>query len=370
MKTQPKIMVLDPAGNMWGSERVLLDFLGSDSAQQRNIALCCPPNTQLASAAKQIGIPVYPFFIANLHEKGKIPRLRAAIGLYKACKRYTTDVIYVNQAGASRIALFVGRLLNIPVVPHVRLLEDVKYIEGLNATGHAMPRVLAISNFIGNAFENSKIKQRVTVLYDAYVMTKAVDTDLSSSHLSSELCCAGRLVPIKGQDVLIQAMAEIIKSGLNVALNLYGTGLPGKSFQAELEKLVRELNLNSQIRFHGFVSDIPAEMKRHRAVIVPSQIEPLGRVVFEAWDSSILPIVGAFSGGAAEVVRASQGGLLYSEQTPESLAGTLKACMMLSTQERDEMIKRGRYWLRENCNPEEYSRKLLNVLDLVSSEDE
>jgi glycosyltransferase involved in cell wall biosynthesis len=96
----------------------------------------------------------------------------------------------------------------------------------------------------------------------------------------------------------------------------------------------------------------------------------LGRVVFEAWDSSSLPIVGAFSGGAAEVVRASQGGLLYNEQTPESLAGTLRACMLLSTQECDEMINRGRFWLRENCNPEEYSRNLLNVLDLVNGENE
>lgn len=370
MKTQPKIMVLDPAGNMWGSERVLLDFLGSASAKNRSIALCCPPDTQLASSAKQMGIPLYPFFIANLHEKGKFPRLLAAIGLYKACKRYKADVIYVNQAGASRIALFVGRLLNIPVVPHVRLLEDVKYIEGLNAAEYSMPRVLAISNFIGNAFENPKIKQRITVLYDAYVMTNALDAEVSTSNLSSEFCCAGRLVPIKGQDILIQAMAEIIKSGLNVSLNIYGTGLPGKSFKAELDKLVQELNLNSWITFHGFVSDIPAEMKRHRAVIVPSQIEPLGRVVFEAWDSSSLPIVGAFSGGAAEVVRASQGGLLYNEQTPDSLAGTLKACMMLSTKERDEMIKRGRYWLQENCNPEEYSRKLLNVLDSVYGENE
>ena len=76
--------------------RVLLDFLGSHLAQKRNIALCCPPGTPLANAAKLIGIPVFPFFIANLHEKGKFSRLRAAIGLFNACRRYHADVIYVN----------------------------------------------------------------------------------------------------------------------------------------------------------------------------------------------------------------------------------------------------------------------------------
>lgn len=364
MKTQSRIMVLDPAGNLWGSERVLLDFLGSDSAQKRSIALCCPPGTPLASAAKQMGIIVYPTFLVDLHEKGKFSRLRAAIGLLKACKQYRADVIYVNQAGASRIALFVGRLLNIPVIPHVRLLEDVKYIEGLNASERAMPRVLVISNFIGEAFENCNIQRRVEVLYDAYMMTKGLDSNLFSCQTSSEFCCAGRLVPIKGQNVLIQAIAEIIKSGLNVSLNLYGTGLPGKSFQTELVKLVEDLDLDSRVSFLGFVSDIPAEMNRHRAVVVPSQIEPLGRVIFEAWDSASLPIVGSFSGGAAEVIRASQGGLLYSEQTPESLAETIKTCLKLSPQEREEMIFSGRNWLQDNCNPEEYSRKLLNVLDI------
>lgn len=368
MTVKPNVMVLDPAGNMWGSERVLLDFLGSDSAQKRNIALCCPPSTPLANAAKQIGVSVYPFFIANLHDKGKFSRLRAAIGLLKACKQFQADVIYVNQAGASRIALFVGRLLKIPVVPHVRLLEDVKYIEGLNATDRSMPRVLVISNFIGDFFENSNIKHRVTVLYDAYVMTNVLDSNLSSSQTSSEFCCAGRLVPIKGQNVLIQAMAELIRSGINVSLNLYGTGLPGKSFQAELLKLVEDLDLNSRVTFHGFVSDIPTEMHRHRAVICPSHIEPLGRIIFEAWDSASLPIAGAFSGGAAEVVKASQGGLLYSEQTPEALAEALKACLKLSPEEREEMIARGREWLQANCNSEEYSHKLLKLLDMVVEE--
>ena len=370
MKAQPTIMVLDPAGNMWGSERVLLDFLGSDLAQKRNVALCCPPGTPLANAAKQIGIPVYPFFIANLHEKGKFSRLRAAIGLFNACRRYHADVIYVNQAGASRIALYVGRLLRIPVIPHVRLLEDVSYIEALNASDHAMPQVLVISKFISDAFKNASLKKRVSVLYDAYAMKALPDFDSSSSQASLDLCCAGRLVPIKGQNVLIQAIAELNRSGFKVSLNLYGAGLRGQCFEADLVKLVDKLGLNSQVAFHGFVDDIPAEMQRHRAVICPSDVEPLGRVIFEAWDSASLPIVGAFSGGAAEVVQASQGGLIYSEQTPESLANTIKECFELSTQERLAMIERGRNWLQTNCNAEEYSLNLFKVLDMAAGKNE
>lgn len=363
MTYHANIMVLDPAGNMWGSERVLLDFLKSEAVRERSIALCCPPGTLLEAAVNQLGIPVYPLFIADLHEKGKFSRLRAAIGLFKACRQFKPNVIYVNQAGATRIALLVGYLLHIPVIPHVRLLEDVRYIEDLNASEYSMPHVLAISSFIGDAFKDLNIKRRVIVVYDAYVMKLSSNSNVASVQNSSEFCCAARLVPMKGQDVLIQAVNELIRSGIDVSLNLYGTGVPGKSFPFELADLVESLDLSSKVMFHGFLNDVPSAMQRHRAVVVPSLVEPLGRVIFEAWDAENLPIVGAFSGGAAEVISASKGGLLYSEQTPESLAGALMACLALSPYERQAMVSRGRRWLQENCNAAEYSVKLLNVLD-------
>ncbi len=300
MVTQARIIVLDPAGNMWGSERVLLDFLGSRIVGGRKVGLCCPPDTLLASAAKSTGVAVYPFFKAKLHEKGKLLRFIAAIGLYKACKQFQADIIYVNQAGASRIALFVGRLLKIPVIPHVRLLEDVRYIESLNASPKALPKVLVISKFIEDAFNDPGIKERVQVLYDAYSMTDGYDATITSSKTSKELCCAGRLVPIKGQDILIKAMAVLDKWGFKISLNIYGSGLQGSGFEAGLIKLVEDLKLTKQVAFHGFVNDIPAEMRRHQIVIFPSHVEPLGRVVFESWDSYCVPIVGGFSGGGGQ----------------------------------------------------------------------
>ena len=202
-----KIMVLDPAGNMWGSERVLLDFLGSDVVRNKNIGLCCPPNTPLADAANKLGISIYPFFKANLHKTGKLMRLRAAIGLLKACYHHQADIVYVNQAGATRVALLVCRLLKIPTIPHVRLLEDVRYIENLNVPLKAMPKIIVISEFIKDAFNKSELITRVNVLYDAYKIKTKSSTNVLKIQISQQICCAGRLVPIKGQDVLIRAMA-------------------------------------------------------------------------------------------------------------------------------------------------------------------
>lgn len=363
MSIHKNIMVLDPAGNMWGSERVLLEFFKSKVVEGVKIGLCCPPKTPLTVDAKKHSVTVYPFFKARLHEHGKIIRFFAAVGLYVACKKFQADVIYVNQAGATRIALFVGRLLKIPVVPHVRLLEDVKYIENLDANECDMPKVLAVSNFIGNTFSTLEIKNRIKVIYDGYSMAKGEVINLPLNINFGNLCCAGRLVQMKGQDVLLKAISELRDQGLKPSLNIYGSGLDGDGYETYLKKLALDLNLTGQVKFHGFINDIPQEMLRHQAVVVPSDIEPLGRVVFEAWDAHCVPIVGAFSGGAAEVVNASRGGLLYDRQDPISLAYTLKKFLELPSAERSELVERGRKWVRQHCNPDKYSIEVLRVLD-------
>ena len=366
MAMNAKIMVLDPAGNMWGSERVLLDFLGSDIIRGRGVGLCCPPRTPLLDAANKLGIKVYPFFVANLHKAGKIARLKAAIGLFKACQGYQAEVIYVNQAGATRIALLVGRLLKIPVIPHVRLLEDVRYIENLNVTLKAMPRVVVISKFIEEAFNKPEMIKRSYTLYDAYEMKANYPINGFNAEDSKQICCAGRLVSIKGQDILIRAIAELGECGENVILNLYGEGLPEDSFDFELHALVDKLDLDSKVLFHGYVENVPAKMNKQLAVICSSYIEPLGRVIFEAWDAGCLPVVGSFSGGAAEIVNLSKGGIIYDEQTPESLAIAIKRCLSLSPDEYRTIVERGRQWLKENCDSEKYSGKMIEILDGAS----
>lgn len=357
-------MILDPAGNMWGSERVLLEFIKSKIVDKVSIALCCPPKTPLEYEAKKKSVTVFPYFKSRLHERSKILRFFAALGLYIACKKFKADIIYVNQAGATKIALYVGKLLKIPVIPHVRLLEDVRYIENLNANLYEIPIVFAVSNYIGNEFLAPSFKERIKVVYDGYSISNKSKSISSLDTNIENICCAGRLVKMKGQDVLLKAIAELRIQNLRPQLNIYGSGLPGDGYESYLRKIVQDLNLTTQVNFYGFVNDIPAVMQRHQAVVIPSDFEALGRVIFEAWDAYCVPIVGSFSGGAAEVINASGGGLLYDKQDPLSLANAIKKYLELSEAERTELIERGRRWVLQNCNPDKYTSEILNILNV------
>jgi glycosyltransferase involved in cell wall biosynthesis len=113
------------------------------------------------------------------------------------------------------------------------------------------------------------------------------------------------------------------------------------------------------------VDDILPLLQTSSVLAFPSHRETLGRVIFEAWDAGAIPVVFSGSGGAAEIVAAAKGGILYEEQTPESLARVLRDALELDQEQRAVLIGNGRSWMAENCNPEMYGEMLSEILGSV-----
>jgi hypothetical protein len=85
-------------------------------------------------------------------------------------------------------------------------------------------------------------------------------------------------------------------------------------------------------------------------------------VIFEAWDAHVVPVVFAGSGGAAEVVTAAQGGILYDEQTPEILAKALREALELDREQAAQLVNNGRLWMAEQCDTKAYGEKISKIL--------
>ena len=359
----PRALVLEPAGNLWGSERVLLDFLGSAVASPWKIGVCCPPRTPIIGRLNGLAIPVYTHFVARLHRRSRLVRLRAAAGLLVAALRFRPRLLYVNQAGATRIALLVGRMLGIPVISHVRLAEDAGYLQSLNAGPDELPLVVCISHYVRSLFEGPGLdaRSKLVVLYDPYLPQLAWNDIRHSDTVDPGpvFCCVGRLTRTKGQDVVLQAISHLQREGKVVQGLFFGTGEPSDPFDHELEELATVLGISAQVKWQGFQEQIPSHIAATAALICPSHTESLGRVIFEAWDAGTIPVAWAGSGGPAEVIQASGAGLLYDEQTGPALARTLERVLDLAPSARQQMVEHGQRWLLENCAPDVYSQKML-----------
>ena len=116
----------------------------------------------------------------------------------------------------------------------------------------------------------------------------------------------GRLVPYKGCDMAIEAIANLAKQG-KVTFDIYGNGPE----EAKLAGLIKTLKLEDSVTLHGFVPNTELQQKLVNAdmFLFPSIREFGGGVVLEAMALGIVPIVLDYA-GPAELVNNECGYLI------------------------------------------------------------
>ena len=92
------------------------------------------------------------------------------------------------------------------------------------------------------------------------------------------LAIVGRLVPIKGHDVLFRAVAAAREQVPGMTLEVAGDG----PLEAELRASVARLGLEDVVSFLGGVSPVAPALERAQVVVVPSFGEGFGMVALEA----------------------------------------------------------------------------------------
>jgi glycosyltransferase involved in cell wall biosynthesis len=120
---------------------------------------------------------------------------------------------------------------------------------------------------------------------------------------AAKLIFVGTLAQLyKAPDILIDAVAECVRDGLNVELVLVGSG----RCQPELESRAAALGLRRRIRFRGQLTTAEAvrgELDRADLFVLPSRQEGLPRAMIEAM-ARALPCIGSTVGGFPELVPA------------------------------------------------------------------
>ncbi len=149
------------------------------------------------------------------------------------------------------------------------------------------------------------------------------------------LLCPSRLVPLKRQSLVLEALARTRQ-----AVRVHFIGVADTPFYAdELRRLALKLDVHRRVEWLGHVTE--DEKRRHYAhalgVVFPPADEDYGYVTLEAMLASKPVITCTDSGGPLEFVRAGKTGLI-AEPTPEALA----AAMDRLWQDRDQAQVWGR----------------------------
>jgi glycosyltransferase involved in cell wall biosynthesis len=128
----------------------------------------------------------------------------------------------------------------------------------------------------------------------------------------------GRLVPIKGFDLLVDALAEIVARVPETHLLLIGDGAERDTLEAR----AAELGVADRLHITGSVTDVIGRLAGADVLAAPSRNEGMGRVLVEAMALG-LPVVGTRVGGIADVIVDNECGLLVPAEDAGALATAL-----------------------------------------------
>ena len=173
---------------------------------------------------------------------------------------------------------------------------------------------------------------------------------------------AGRFVSRKGMDLIIRATAKLD----NAWLWLVGAG----ELEDSLKSLAKEVGLDKRIRFLGWQKEPANYLTSTDIFCMASRHEPLGNVVFEAWQLG-LPVVSSNSNGPSEFMTDGVNGLVIEtvrkdDETvdmPNVVDDYATAFERLRSDEklRDHLVRGGSLKLEQDFSKSAITQKYMNL---------
>jgi colanic acid/amylovoran biosynthesis glycosyltransferase len=134
----------------------------------------------------------------------------------------------------------------------------------------------------------------------------------------------GRLVPEKGQTVLLEAMAELVRRGHDISATLAGEGV----LKPELKKMAKRLGLGDRVALPGAVGQHQLRDLYEEATIfcLPSFGEGVPIVLMEAMAMEVPPISTRIA-GIPELIEHERSGLLVPPGRADELTEALESLL-------------------------------------------
>src|SRR5882672_1182788 len=185
-------------------------------------------------------------------------------------------------------------------------------------------RVICISEQVArHVREGLRGSANVSIVYngvDSSLFTSAPTQAGDSSSADSVILSVGNLIPIKGHELLLKAVAAITPAHPRVQCRIIGDG----SERIRLQDLARQLGVEDRVHFLGRRprSEVAAEMKECVLFALPSWYEGLGCVYLEAM-SAERPSIACRGQGIEEVIRHRENGWLIEPKNLGDLTAAL-----------------------------------------------
>ncbi|MGO9161723.1 MAG: glycosyltransferase family 4 protein [Streptosporangiaceae bacterium] len=133
-----------------------------------------------------------------------------------------------------------------------------------------------------------------------------------------DLVTTGSLLRTKNHRFLLEVLAEALRAGRSLTLDIFGEG----PLRKDLLRQARQLGLGDQVRLRGFRPDVRDFLPRYRAYVHASYLDSQSLAIIEAMSAG-LPVVAGDVGGISEVCDDGIEARFWPLDDPAQAAATL-----------------------------------------------
>jgi glycosyltransferase involved in cell wall biosynthesis len=296
-----------------GLERVAIDLARKCDPERFDCRIVCVrvPGS-LALVAQELGVQV-----EALGARGWV---EGVLRLARRLRQLRPHILHTHNPGAHTLGVPARLLVHTPVLVHTKHGRNHPDDPRAVALNRRMARfsnaIVAVSHDAARvALEIERIPAgKIRVIHNGIELGVPLPASAWDSWQPRAITVA-RLDPIKDQATMLRATRRVVDAKPAFHLDIVGDG-PEHS---TLERLTRELGLESNVSFLGYRRDVGALLQRPQTFILSSVSEGISLTLLEAMGAA-LPAVATDVGGNREAIADAVTGFLVPPRRPDMLA--------------------------------------------------
>ena len=275
-----------------------------------------------------------PLSLSVIPERHHSP-IAIAFRLAKIFRQFRPDIVHTHKYKDSILGSIVARCMGVPHVVRVvhGMPEPFKGLRNVKMAGYAIAdrfvtawfvdKVIAVSSDIEKVLLRTHGANRVVCIHNG-IDLDAVHVTMQRADKRKEwrvdgkailIGTVGRLVPVKGHAVLLEALRILRRSHPNATLLFVGDG----PLRGHLEAETKRLGLDQSVIFTGHQAQSYDFINMMDIFVLPSLHEGIPMVLLEAFALK-RPVIASRVGGIPEVVSHGHSGMLVSPANADELA--------------------------------------------------
>lgn len=339
MTKSVRVLFVTHYAELLGANRSLLGILSK--LQQDNVILpsvLLPFKGDMSDALDKLGITYaifkyYPSFYDRRSYisviKGIIKELLnyfAVIVLYFKFRNSRIDIIHTNSS-VSNIGAYLSAVLKTKHVWHFREFIKQHYGAAYNFGEHYQlflwrkyaDQLVTVSDALCNYYSSVLPQNNICTIYNGVDAPSSMRIHHKIENVL-DIALVGVLHPKKHQDVVIEAISEVVNhfKRLNIHLHIWGNSIDDE-YNEVLQDLVADNSLGRFVTFYGYQDDVMSKMSFCHVGVIASEFEAFGRVTIEYMLNGMIPIASR-SGANTEIVKDGENGYLFDLNDNRQLA--------------------------------------------------